>query len=395
MRRRRVFYIPGFDPFHPRRYRELYRKESALQAEISGYDIAMEGKPAGGKSFGWRVNATIEQTDVTAEVTVLMWSDIVKSSMGHGILATYWQLLKTSWIYIYSGALRRLMWLRKGPIIAAFYPIALLLLQLIAALTVASTIGGLLSNFVYPRMGWITFAPMVIYILRWFHQRDNKIYAYYLMHDFAHTAQHWGGYTDSLEDRLSEFRKQVSQALTEDYDEVLIVGHSSGAHFAISILADLLREETRPVSGPALGLLTLGQVVPMVSFLPNAQRLRRDLSMLSTRQDITWVDVSAPGDGCSFALCDPVAVSGVAPPDARWPLVFSASFTQSLSPERWDALKRRYFRLHFQYLCAFDRPKDYDYFQITAGPKTLSARYKDRPPSKSRLDVSASRYTDI
>ena len=29
--RRRVFYIPGYDPFHPRRYRELYRKEGADQ----------------------------------------------------------------------------------------------------------------------------------------------------------------------------------------------------------------------------------------------------------------------------------------------------------------------------------------------------------------------------
>ena len=29
VRRRRVFYIPGYDPIHPRRYRELYRKEGA------------------------------------------------------------------------------------------------------------------------------------------------------------------------------------------------------------------------------------------------------------------------------------------------------------------------------------------------------------------------------
>ena len=35
--RRHVFYIPGYDPFHPRRYRELYRKEAAEQARISGH----------------------------------------------------------------------------------------------------------------------------------------------------------------------------------------------------------------------------------------------------------------------------------------------------------------------------------------------------------------------
>jgi hypothetical protein len=43
VKRRRVFYIPGYDPIHPRRYRELYRKEGADQAAISGYSIALAG----------------------------------------------------------------------------------------------------------------------------------------------------------------------------------------------------------------------------------------------------------------------------------------------------------------------------------------------------------------
>jgi len=76
-------------------------------------------------------------------------------------------------------------------------------------------------------------------------------------------------------------------------------------------------------------------------------------------------------------------------------LVFSAAFTQTLSPERWNELKRRFFRLHFQYLCAFDRPKDYDYFQITAGLMTLSQRYKGRPASKSRIEKAVNRYTSV
>ena len=153
---------------------------------------------------------------------------------------------------------------------------------------------------------------------------------------------------------------------------MLVVGHSSGAHLGVSILADLVRAGRVPTpgTGPALGFLTLGQVVPMVSFLPRAGRLRADLACLSVRDEITWVDVTAPGDGCAFALCDPVAVSGVAPAGKRWPLVLSAAFTRTLSPARWKALRWRFFRLHFQYLCAFDRPGDYDYFRITAGPMT-------------------------
>ena len=50
----------------------------------------------------------------------------------------------------------------------------------------------------------------------------------------------------------------------------------------------------------------------MVAFLPDAKQLRQDLRDLSESDDLTWIDVTAPGDGCSFALCDPVAVCGVA-----------------------------------------------------------------------------------
>jgi hypothetical protein len=85
----------------------------------------------------------------------------------------------------------------------------------------------------------------------------------------------------------------------------------------------------------------------------------------------------------------------VAAPGKRWPLVFSAQFTKSLSPARWKALRWRFFRLHFQYLCAFDRVRDYDYFRITAGPLSLATRYAGRPASASRIETPVNRFTDI
>ena len=417
--RRRVFYIPGYDPIHPRRYRELYRTESAAQAEISGYHIALA--PArGGDNYGWQVDATIDGTRTHADVEVLVWSDIVRTSMSGTILATYLQLVRTAWVYITTGTLRRLMWMRKGPVIAALYPVGMLIVQLILAMIAGkiaaslvtwglTSLVALLVSFAGVALnpdalgwriadsttGWVVFAIVGILVLRWFKSKDGKLYAYYLMHDYAFSARYNGANPTPLEDRMAAFGDTIARALTDDVDEVLIVGHSSGAHLAVSIIADLIRDGRVPANGPALSFLSLGQVVPMVSFLPAAHRLRADLCFLSTRDEITWVDVSAPGDGCAFALCDPVAVSGVAPPEKRWPLVFSAAFTQTLSPEKQEELKWRFFRLHFQYLCAFDRPKDYDYFQITAGPLTLGDRYADRPPSKSRIDVPASKYTSV
>jgi hypothetical protein len=116
---------------------------------------------------------------------------------------------------------------------------------------------------------------------------------------------------------------------------------------------------------------------------------------LCERRELTWVDVTAPADGATFALCDPVSVTGVATPDKRWPLVLSAAFSKTLSDEKWKAMRWRFFKLHFQYLCAFDRPGDYDYFQITAGPQTLTQRYEGRAPSPSRVEQSTSGYCGV
>lgn len=388
--RRRVFYIPGYDPIHPRRYRELYRKEGAEQARICGYQIELKPK-AGKGTYGWRVTTSIGGVPAEADVEVLVWSDIVRTSMARTIAGTYLELLRTSWAYVGSGALFRLMKLRKGPMIAALYPVVFLIVQLAFALLAGWGLGALVASFSHWSVGLVAGAALVWALLAAFKRWDNKVFAYYLMHDYAFSAQSQGANPPELEARMSEFRATIAAALQDDVDEVLVVGHSSGAHLAVSILSDLIRAGLPP-SRPALGFLSLGQVVPMVSFLPKAWRLRADLAYLSARDEITWVDVTAPGDGCAFALCDPVAVSGVAPPDKRWPLVLSAAFTQTLSPERWAALRRRYFRLHFQYLCAFDRPGDYDYFQITAGPLTLERRFAGRSPSKSRIETPLSAY---
>ena len=421
VRRRRVFYIPGYDPIHPRRYRELYRKEGADQAAISGYEIALAGKTGGGP-YGWRVTSTQDGATVETEIEVLIWADIVRESMGASILATYGQLVRTASWYIFSGALFRLMRLRKGPMIAALYPIFALILQALTGVALgwglAALALALLPAFPLKGPAGLALGAAVLTLtLRWFRKHDGRFYAYYLMHDYAFTARWGGANPPQLEARMAAFGDTIAQALTEDWDEVLVVGHSSGAHLAISILSDLIRAGRVPVSKvpkypggelaagqggaappasrPALSFLSLGHVVPMVSYLPRARRLRGDLAFLGARHELTWVDVTAPGDGCAFALCDPVKVTGVAPPDQFQPLILSAAFTQTLSPERWKELRWRFFRLHFQYLCAFDRPGDYDYFRITAGPLTLSERFAGRPPSKSRITRAANRFTSV
>lgn len=394
VRKRKVFYIPGYDPIGPRRYRELYRVEAKKQSEISGYKIDMQGRKNGSDNYGWDVQAEIDGVKTESSFDFLLWSDVVQDSQTRTILATFVLLIRTAWIYLSTGALRSLGKTRRSPIFVALYPVFALTLQFnLAALTGWSvfTILGL----VFPWLVSLGVGILMFWItLRIFRKLDKSFFAYYLMHDYGFSASKLGANPPELELKITLFAKSILTALEEDWDEILLVGHSSGAHIGISVMADVIRAAPRAVldNGPKLALLTLGQVVPMVSFLPKADRLRNDLHSLSKRKCLTWVDITAPTDACSFALVDPVAVSGVAPTDGSqlWPVVMSAAYNRTIDADRMAAMKTEFFKLHILYLCALDYPEQYDYFAVTAGPQTLAERYDgyNSSPKTNRRPMS-------
>ena len=95
------------------------------------------------------------------------------------------------------------MRLRKGPVIAALYPVGMLLVQLVVAVltawVLAFVIGGLgspaaavsgavvrpLSSRWRWRWGWSVRSRFCAGSRR----RDGKLFAYYLMHDYAYSAR--------------------------------------------------------------------------------------------------------------------------------------------------------------------------------------------------------------
>ncbi len=383
VRKRKVFYLPGYDPVPARHYREMYRREGALQAGISGYKLHMQALQ--GEGYAWQVEASVDGVETTTEVEFLGWNDIVLASMQVGVLASYWLLLCTLWLYVRTGTLFSLIRLRPAPMLAALYPVVLLGGQLALGLLVLW-----LALWALGWAGWLVGMGALYGILVLFKRQDSRIYAYYLLYVYAFSAWHAGGYPPALRARMQDFKARIAKALTQDNDEVLIVGHSVGAHLGVELLAEMEREGMITGNTP-LALLSLGEVIPMISYLPAARGLRRNLHALGQSARVFWLDVTAPGDGGCFALCDPVAVSGV----GAGPKVLSAAFSQTLKPETYAARKRAFFKLHFQYLCAFDRPGAYDYFAITAGPHTLEARFGAQPNSPSKRTQCFSKYTDM
>lgn len=397
VRKRHVFYIPGHDPAGGRRYREIYRAESAKQAAISGYGIEMQSLASEQGTYRWGARATIDGVETEATIDYLKWNDLVRDSLTKSVLSSYWLMLRTLWIYLSAGAFGAIARTRPVMLFTTLYPFALYILAPLAGLLVGLILSALLGLAV-PVPWWATVALALAGVWggMWLFRRyDQKFFITYLVLAYAFIGYNRGGYPPGLDQRARDFAEKVAAALESDVDEVLIVGHSAGAGIGVEVCAQLLRAGRVPEG--KLALMGIGPVTQMISFLPRAQWMRSSLNLLAQTDHLAWVEVSAPSDGMCFALSDPVATTGVdpAPEKKRWPVVFSAAYKLALSEELRASPEFTIFRMHFQYLYAFDRPRDYDYFQITAGPQTLMARYGARKSSKGLITRPASRYRDF
>lgn len=378
--RRKVFYISGFDPLGPRRYRELHRSEGALQAEISGYDFALKGLPRGAdRTYRWQTRIG----ETRAEFEFLAWDDIVRHSIRPSLLYVYSLMFRTFWAYHSSGAIRAMLKLRSGPLIAGLVPAAVMLFYLIYATMTALALGFLgaqLAGIWAAIPAAVAGFALTMLATRFF---EEQMMVYFMVNDLGYTAVAGGAYPERISDRLDQFAGAIREAAADpDIDEVLVVGHSSGAQLAVTAISRALRD-----AGPEarISLLTLGQSIAMLSFLRGADELRADLARVADDARVFWLDVTAMGDGACFALTDPVASCRARGRVGESPVVLSAAFSETMDPGEIRRYRWRFMRLHFQYLCAFRRPGAFDYFQITGGARSLRARFRGRRSSPSLL----------
>ncbi len=398
VKKRLVFYVSGFDPMPPNRYRELYRVESSKQSALDKYKMETNRIASMDKMARFKVDAQIDDREVESEFRFLQWNDLVQKEMQVSVLKSWLGMFKIAKVAGFSGALSRLLKLHFPPNIAGLYPFFMIPFQFFISLFLAIAVGefiGGLELAIAPILGWIIGAALFVSMIIGFRRMDDKFMAYYMLHDLLYIC-HEDGYTPkSLRPRLEEFKNAIDRSTDEGFDEILVIGHSSGAHLAVIVLAELIRENRISASNN-ISLLTLGQAIPLISYLPGARDLRLALYEFTQQDVVRWVDFTAPSDGACFALHNPVtcSVDVEVNEQTNMPRVLSAAFRQYLSDGYYRKLRMRFFRLHFQYLCHFDFAGIYDYFRITAGPIRLWERFGHLNSSPSMDETNLNKFFD-
>ncbi|WP_418318632.1 hypothetical protein [Piscinibacter sakaiensis] len=380
-----MLYVSGFDPKGPAHYHRLYREQAARAGKVGGYRVEVGKRSSRCElSASWPLrffaDPAASRPDVETEIEFLRWDDIVRDHWTRNPALLAWHFIKTTLLYLRSGALWRMARLSWPPALLLFAPF-LLLLGLLASLPaalligrwVADSAGSLLPGVI----GGATVLAAAAGLAVWAERRMNL---QWLLRSYVFTAGQGSHGWPALERRLDEFAGLIVERAGEPVDELLIVAHSSGSIMAKAALARALALNPRlAADGPQLSLLTLGQWSPLLSSLPSAQRFRAELARIASDPALVWVDLTAPADGCCFALTDPIAAAGLPAKRADFPRLLSPRFAEQFAPAAYAALRRDRLLLHFQYLMAGELPSDCDYTAITAGPLSLRERFADRP----------------
>jgi hypothetical protein len=382
--RRCVFYLSGFDPKGAAHYHALYRNEAAAQAAAGGLalQVGARRKQADGNS-AWTVHASEDGTPVQTHYEFMRWDQVVRAHWPRNRLSLWASVLVASVFNLRHGSLWRMFRMCWPPAVALFIPFVVVCALLLAAPLASAAAGWGAARVLGHPLGAVPAVLLVLLALGIFERRmDTRFKMYWLMRSYAFTRQQALGRTPDLEAVLDAHAQRLAQRLaTGGDDEVLVVGHSSGAIMAVAVVARALRLRAGASGSPTLSLLTLGQCIPLLATLPPAQAFRQELVELGRAPDLHWIDFSAPPDASCFALCDPLREPDVPGSEAAAgrPKLLSPRFAEMFDPEGYRALRRDKFRMHFQYLMASARLVAYDYFRITAGAKTLAERFAQLP----------------
>jgi hypothetical protein len=383
--KRLVFYCPGYDALAETRYRRLLGTGLAQLSRRFGIErsIGPLQRDDSVPSVRWRVSAGKALWRTEASYEVLRWDDLVQRDFSRGWLVRLPLLLGALWEALRGGVIQKLV--RMNWHFAAFvlYPWIAFLGLVFGALMIGGAMAWAIAwGLSLPGIAEAAIAvALAIALLKLLEPRIKKAFVYHLLDGWIFSWQLAAGRRPEFEARLDAFAQRVAATIREtDAQEVLIVGHSTGATVAVEVTARALAlDPDLGRRGPALALLTIGSCLPVVGFVRTADLLRRHIARLATDASMLWVEYQAPQDVLNAFGFDPVSdldlnLGGAARVN---PIIRSARFKETILPSTYRKIRRNFFRMHFHFLMPNDIPGEYDYPMIVCGPVSLADRVAD------------------
>lgn len=395
VRRRHVLYVPGYDPEARSRSRSLFVRELIRYGRRFGLgerSVTPVEQLADVPAQRWRIRTARDAWATDTIYDVLRWDDIVERDFRRPMPACLAWLALSTVHALATGLTLRLLRMNWIFGCVTIYPAVMVLALGLAAAGLGYGVGraaAIWAAWPFATVAGLAAAAGLVALARPVYARA---YVWHLLHDWLFNWEHGSGRRPDYDARVELFAAHLRDVVANsDADEILIVGHSSGAGMAMETLARALdRHPDLGRVGPALALLTIGTSLPVAALNVRAHAIRRRLARVMQAEHVLWVEYQAPQDWLNAAGFNPVRMLplGLAERDCPNPVIRSARFADITSEETYRLMLRSPFRMHFQFMMANDRPGEYDFCMIVLGPMSLGQRIRD-PDEAARLVTRA------
>lgn len=378
---RHIIYVQGYDPRGLAQYYRMFRTELRkfgrlyqLNATINRPQTSPDGETA-----SWSIETKAGDWQTRTSYDFLRFEDLIQRDLAAPIWSTVLHAMWIYWRLVFRGTIAR-FW-RAHWRFATFitYPHFLLFLEALGSLGIAFGFArGLQALGIPDLFGMAAAAALFVAILgSVLKYTENSTYLLYLLSDTIWTWEFTHRQRPEWDARIDRFAQYlVKTARSSDAEEIVVVGHSSGSFLGTEILARALTlDPALGRHGPRIVLLTIGGNFPIVGFHAVSENFRDHLRLLAVEPSIDWIDCQSRKDVMNFYPFDPVAGHGIDVGAARRnPTIVPVRFREIIRPEHYNLFRWQFFRVHFQFVMANERPHAYDFFMIVCGPVPLSDR---------------------
>jgi hypothetical protein len=334
-----VLHLTGYDPFDPADQHRRFERELARFARtwnITAAASALRNEPAI-PAASWTVETAGPNWRNETTYRVLRWDDIVRNDMQSGFLGRLGRAFLSFMDFAGSGT--ALKYFRRHWPYALFfcYPFAALALFAAIALGVGAVVGGLGGVLT----GFATFAAL--YALA-----GRRLRVPQALDDWNFARNYVRG------------RRPETMARLAGFAEALVESAQYGS----------AREIAR---GPAVRLLTVGATIPKLGLHPRGARMRACAERVASDPGVEWAEYQACDDPISFYKVNPRSLERqrLYAPGSR-PMVRRVHVREMLAPGTYHRFRRRFVRLHYQFVMANDVRSRYDFFMFACGPLAFS-----------------------
>jgi hypothetical protein len=367
--KRLVFHVGGYDPITPhaaaqRRFgREIQRFGLTWSVEAS-----IGALKDGVDETKWSVTTSGPNWQVETDYHLIRWDDEIgnfsRRAIWHriplGIIAfldfvmagALWGYFRTNWYY---AVFFLYPFVVCGGMIAVAFLVGVFTFH-VSGFVLIGIVAGLL-----------VLAALLAGPWRWLHIDT-------LFDDWIFSREYVRNGSPTIEERLGRFATAiVSAARNSNADELLVVGHSLGAVIAVDLLDRALRlDPALGVGGIPVTFLTIGSSILKIGLHRGARRFRAAVERLGRAPGIFWGDYQARVDIMNFYKTNPMAEMSL--PTENGPVVRLVEFSRALEHVMYRRIRRKFYRLHCQFISGNDRRALYDYFMLVCGPVSAKSQ---------------------